>query len=223
MPDDKIPEGRVVRILCPKCKNPVERADVRPASDAADATAQEVEQPPKVEHPLAPEPSAKEAFSEPDDEEDEGSALELVEEGVKTSLLCVSDDSRSQSVECALRELDFYVSKAATAKTVMAKLHQNRYDLVVLDESFSGTGVSNNLILRHIQLLPMHVRRKFFMCLLSETLPSLDRFLAFRVGVDMILNTSDLDKIKLILVRELKDQSAFYRVYQDELARKGQL
>ena len=151
------------------------------------------------------------------------SSLEVVEEGVKTSLLCISDPARMEIAEEILRQLDYFVSKAVRGAAALVKLHQNRYDLVIVDELFDGAKASDNIFLHHLQLLPMHVRRTFFMCLLSETLPSLDRFMAFRLGVDMILNVADLDKIKIILVREMRGHSAFYKVYHDELARKGQL
>jgi hypothetical protein len=46
--------------------------------------------------------------------------------------------------------------------------------------------------------------------------------LAFRIGVDLIFNAKDLDKMKVILIRAIKDQEGIYRVFGDELARKGQ-
>ena len=103
----------------------------------------------------------------------------------------------------------------------IGKLRLNRYDLVLLDESLEGGSSSENVLLQHIQLLPMHVRRQFFMCLLSQDLPTHDRLLAFRLGVDMILNVRDLNRIKLILVNAVKDHKTFYRVFNDELSRKG--
>ena len=224
VPDDKIPEGKGIRILCPKCRNPVERADPTPVSSGAN----KLESPEKVSYgepapKPAPDSRPTEMFPDSEDTQDNESTLEVVEEGVKTSLLCFSDASRMEMAEGILRQLDYFVSTAVRAKTALAKLHQNRYDLVIVDELFDAAKASDNLVLHHIQLLPMHVRRGFFMCLVSETLPSLDRFMAFRLGVDMILNIADLDKIKIILVREMKDHSAFYKVYNDELARKGQL
>ena len=60
------------------------------------------------------------------------------------------------------------------------------------------------------------------MCLVSEGLKTMDQMLAFRLGVDMILNVKDLDKAKIVLVRAMKDHKVFYRAYSEELERKGQ-
>ena len=228
VPDEKIPEGKGVRILCPKCRKPVERTDATPVNSAP--VQLEGSEQPSPAATAAPEPvmtmpdPVPMAMHSDDDEETEedSSSLEVVEEGVKTALLCLSDSSRMQAMEEVLRQLDFYVSTAGRPKVALTRLHQNRYDLVMLDETFDGSQASENLVLHHIQLLPMHIKRRFFLCLVSEKLPSMDRLLAFRLGVNLTLNAADLDKAKIILVREMKDYGAFYKVFNDELARKGQ-
>jgi hypothetical protein len=222
VPDERIPEGKGVRILCPKCRTSVERADSAPTdSDTGKAEYREqyshTEPAPKSLSGSSADPESSAA----EDDQDNDFAMEVVEEGVKTALVCISDDSRTDMVAGVLKQLDFYVSTARTARPALARLSHNRYDMVIVDEIFDGSKPSDNLLLHHIQLLPMHVRRSFFMCLMSEVLPSLDRFLAFRMGVDVILNTSDLEKLKIVLVREMKDHSNFYRAYNDELVRKG--
>lgn len=222
--DEKIPEGKELRIPCPRCKNPLERTDAAPESKSVGKPGSS-EASPYSEPKPTPEPESVSTgmLSDSEDSQEDSSFLEVVEEGVKTSLVCSSDPSRTGMMESILQQLDFFVSIGSRIKTALVKLHQNRYNLVLLDEIFEGAKASDNLILHHIQLLPMHVRRTFFLCLVSETLPSLDRFMAYRLGVDLVLNVADLDKAKIILVREMKDHSAFYKVYNDELARKGQL
>lgn len=206
IPDEKIPAGKELKILCPKCRVPVERKDEEEAREAS----------PPPEPPLILPPF------ESEEDQESAATLEVVEEGVSTSLLCISDASRSEKIEQILKQLDYYTSTAGTARIAIDKLHRNRYDLVILDELYGATKQSENLVLYHIQLLPMHVRRQFFLCLLSETLPTLNQMLAFRIGVDMILNVQDLDKAKVILVRAIKDYKSFYRAYTEEMERKGQ-
>lgn len=221
VPDEKIPEGKGLRILCPKCRTPVERTDGPSPAGSFDEGPQVSKSLPPFTPPVPP-PETPSPFVH-EEEEEEASSIEVVEEGVKTLLLCCSDASRTEQLTTTLQQLDFYVSRASRMRHALLKLDQNHYDMVLLDESFAGSDASDNPLLHHIQLLPMHVRREFFMCLLSETLPSLDRMVAFRMGVDMILNVQDLDKTKIILLREMKDHGIFYKVFVEELMKKGKL
>ena len=205
VPDDKIPEGKELKILCPKCRTPVDRRD----------------------EPLAPDDETADqkrmgsASVAEEDESDDASSLEVLDEGVKAALLYLSSGSRQESLTQVLRQLDYYVSVAGTAKSAINRLHQNRYDVVMVDEKIGGHKESDNLVLHHIQLLPMHLRRQFFLCLMSENLPTLDKTIAFRLGVDMILNVGELDNAKIILVKALKEHKTFYRAFNKELEKKG--
>lgn len=251
--DEKIPEGKAVKILCPKCRIPVERADLpKPVAPPAAVAPLPPTPPPGEDFEIGPpgdepvsqgmdssvrgatqrssgddSPSASGSpFSMPGEEpegEEGFSPVEVVEEGVRTCLLCCSEDSRREFMARVLHELDFFVSPVMKVAHALSKLQHNRYDLVILDEGFDGGDGTENLLLRHIQLLPMHMRRQFFLCLVSEGLPSLDQFLGFRIGVDMTVNVKELDKIKIMLVRAMKDHGAFYKVYLEELGRKGQV
>ncbi|MFP5213180.1 MAG: hypothetical protein ACLGPL_07350, partial [Acidobacteriota bacterium] len=151
----------------------------------------------------------------------EDSALDIVEEGMKTALVCISEPSRAEVVEQAVSQMGYYVVSAGQAALAMRKLRHNRYDVVVLDECYGGAKASDNLVLHHIQFLPMHVRREFFLCLLSETMTTLDAMAAFRKCVDMIVNIQDLDKFKIALSRAMKEHSVFYGIFRDELNKKG--
>jgi predicted Zn finger-like uncharacterized protein len=208
VPDDKVPEGKGLKVLCPKCRIPIERKDEHDAAGVPDES--------EMERNVI----VSQSYDEDDDDE-ESSTLEVFEEGAKTALLCLSEPSRSEKMRQMLRLLDYHVSVANSAKVAIKRLHKNRYDLVIVDEKVAGTKDSEHVILHHVQLMPMPMRRQFFLCLLSENLPTLDQLRAFRLGVDMILNVQDLDKAKVILARTMKDHKAFYQVFTGELERKG--
>lgn len=203
VPEDKIPEGKVVRLLCPKCKTPIEVGPntgsnaVESLPDAAGAT------------PMGMTPPNEEEVG-PD----------LVEEGVRRALTYIPTISRAEQVEQTLSQMDFYVVEARSAPFAVGKLHHNTYDLVVIEER-SGKADANT-VLQHLQLLPMHSRRRFLLCLLSDELQSLDRITAFRLGVDLIINIKDLQKLKILLIQGLKEHASFYRIFSDEVLRRGQ-
>ncbi len=202
--DEKIPVGKEVKIGCPKCRTPLELKRSGEISREGESGC-----------PSFPETGgAGLEMGEPQ--------LDMVEEGVAAALLCVSDASRKAHLESTLDAMGFQVFFAPTSAVAMNKLQHNHYDLVVLDESHGGEGFQGVGLLRHFQLLPMHLRRKFFLCYLSARFPSLDRFAAFRAGVDVILNPADVQECKVLLERAIKDRTAFYKVFRFELEKRGQ-
>lgn len=206
VPNEKIPQGKGLKILCPKCKNPLDIKESAPSGSMEEVV------------DTASESPGTSFF--PDPASDYQGDIDLVEEGVKTALLCCSDLKRAEKIARALQELDFWVVHAVRAAFALGKLHHNHYDLIVLDENFDAAKPTENLVLHHVQLLPMHGRRQFFLCLLSETKPTLDAMLAFRTGVNMVLNTQDIEKAKIIFARAMKDHKAFYSVFNQELNKK---
>lgn len=210
--DEKIPEGKTLRILCPKCKTPIELGEKQPAEKP------HVEEKVQQHDVNAYSSSIAESFR--DDPLDFAASIDVVDDGVKTALLCVSDIKQAGRIAPVLQELDFWVVHATGSAFALGKLHHNTYDLIILEERFDMDKTAANPVLRHVQLLPMHVRRQFFLCLLSENKPTLDAMAAFQLGVNLILNLREFEKAKIILARALKEHRNFYSFFNAELARK---
>lgn len=205
--DDKLPADKEVRVLCPRCRIPVERSEEEKAPGAGGKM---VELPRTYATPGVEELESDQA------------PLDAMEQGGKSALVCVWDTARSYKVEQSLRQLDFYVNTAFSPKEALEKLHRTQYDMVVLDEVYGEAKPIVNVVLQHFQLLPMHSRRHLFLCLLSERHLTLERMVAFRLGVDMVLNVKDLDKAKIMFVRGIKDHRHFYKAFTDELEKRGE-
>jgi hypothetical protein len=206
IPEDKVPRGKSLKILCPRCKTPTEinGKAITPELDDRVPYLSESHQPEIGEDPIL----------------DYANAIDAVDEGVKTALLCDTNVKRAEKIAQALQELDFWVVHALRPAFAMGKLHHNNYDLIVLDENFNSDKDSENLVLHHAQVLPMHLRRQFYLCLLCRDKPTLDAKLAFRMGVNLILNFQDLEKAKVLFARAMKEYRNFYGLFTAELARK---
>jgi hypothetical protein len=204
VPEEKIPEGVTLSIRCPRCKTPKEIRRTT-ASTELDQFEQNDALPIQAEF---------------DPTSDYGSEIDVVDEGVRTALLCTTDSKRAEKIAQALHELDFWVFHAPYPSFALRKLHHNRYDLIVFDEDYGSERDSANPVLHHLQLLPMHQRRQFFMCLISAVKPTMDSKSAFMMGVNLILNVRDLEKAKIMLAREMREYRNFYGLFNTELATK---
>lgn len=152
---------------------------------------------------------------------DETTPLHLTEAGGKVALVCIADQVLSERVAQVINLLDFHVIVAQKASSALSILESHHCDLILLHEKFGLDESSGNLVLIYMQRLPMPVRRRSFLCILSEEAPTLDQMTAFRNGANLILNLQDVEKISLILDRILKDHQTFYAVLYDELAKRG--
>jgi hypothetical protein len=147
--------------------------------------------------------------------------LHLIEAGDRTALICITDQALSEAVAQVVQKLKYHVVVAQHSASALSRIDHDQYQLIVLEEGYGGTDLSTNPVLLCLQRLPMPVRRKSFLCLLSEQTPTLDHMAAFRVGVNLILNGADVEKMPLLLDRLIKDHEAFYAAFIDELTKRG--
>jgi hypothetical protein len=154
-------------------------------------------------------------------QDDEITPLHLTEMGGRVALICTADHNLSQRVAQVINELDFHVIVAEKPSSALSRLEDHHCGLILLDEKYGLNESSENPVLIYMQRLPMAVRRRSFMCLLSEETTTLDQMSAFRRGANLILNSQDVEKIPLILDRILKDHQTFYKVLNDELGKRG--
>lgn len=206
VPEEKIPAGREVRFLCPKCKNPVESF-----RSGANSTASEEPVGDSFEGELERCPG------------EHASPVEFIEEGVRTALLFGFGRKTLEKMEGVLGWMEFHVSVAADVKEALDKLHVNRYDLVLIEDVSAEWKGGDRDLLFHIQELPMHIRRQLLLGVVSETAATMDHLAAFRMGADLLINKRDMDKARVIIERAIKDYRLFYHVYKEELGKRGAL
>jgi len=204
--DEKIPQTKELKISCPKCRTAIE---LNMENGFPDDT-------------VSSDPEQTNSF-EADNFGEDIPPLEIVEEGLKSSLVCIPQEALSKKITEALRDLGFHVSEAANPQAAITRLRHNPYDLVVLDGASQMAAPPENFLLQQINLLPIHVRRRFFLCVLNETISTFDQLQAFRIGANLVLNIRDLDKARTILSQAMKVHENSYRIFWEQLTKKGQL
>lgn len=197
--DDKIPAGKEFKILCPRCRTPIEQTNAEAAE----------------------EPATLVTETALENREDSISALDLLDEKTPLSLLYISQAPVAEKVETSLREAGFHVTAAASVQQGLAVLSQHACRVVVTEELPSRQeGASHSDFLTALRALPMATRRQFLLCLVSESVPTLDRLGAFAAGVDLIINVQDLENGTILLRRALQERAGLYTVFSEELERQ---
>ncbi len=152
--------------------------------------------------------------------------LQEYEGSFKTALIC-DDQSDTHGhykggiINSSLIDLGYNVDIATSKDDLFEKIKFNQYDIIVLNESFGGSSIENNDILKFFQDMPMVTRRHILLLLVGKDLKTLDNMAAFCRSVNATVNQQDLPNMPNILKRALDEYNGLYKVYKETLKRAG--
>ncbi|MEW5733530.1 MAG: zinc-ribbon domain-containing protein [Thermodesulfobacteriota bacterium] len=203
--DDKVPQGKLVAMPCPKCKAKITidtRKDQSPASNG------------KAGNGLIEEVATGkyDASDRP---------FDYVEPGAKTALLCAPDPAVKGRLKVALATLGFKVTEPASARDALKQMRFHLFDLVVVDELFDADVPDNNHVLKYLGRLAISQRRQMFVLLLSNEFRTNDNMAAFARSVNLVINHKNLEETEKILAACATDNDGFYRLFFESMKRTG--
>ncbi|MEJ5299675.1 MAG: DUF4388 domain-containing protein [Thermodesulforhabdaceae bacterium] len=193
IPSDRIPAGKKVRVRCPNCQNTIEL--VRD-EDILEGFEVEIER----------------------WKREETSIEELFLDGREGVLLCSSDEQSIQQISKFLNQEDYNIKVARTGRDAFKYLQGGSFQIIIIDETIGKTEQHEyNILLYYMQKLPMNIRRRFFICLLSSSMKTRDKWAAFRLGVDLVVNKNSFEVIDELLHYSLTQKKRFYAPFLEEL------
>ncbi len=196
LPDDKVPKGKTVRIVCPRCggKFTVAGKDRRQAGAAASGAAS----------------GSKAGGAISADVSGWTVRFDRLEKDGERALLCLADDGAKAELEAAVAAMGFGLREVADPATAIEWWKQNQYRLVLIDEGEDVSALLRHPLIVFSRALPMRMRRNGVVCLLSRSLQTMDGLAAFRFGVDLILNRQDVARAAEVLNKAVADHRAAY-------------
>jgi len=227
IPDEKVPQGQRVSLLCPRCKTKLvfDTTGTR-TTDSSTATEESAVSeslgsgPPDTLYEKPVESSQLESISEWDDMEKD-SALDSYEEGEVLALVMDADTQHSEMIKTALDELGYVYIRAENTQKAVSKMRFQNFDIVMLSDYFDNIPLEQSPILNYLNHLSMSVRRKVFLVLTGNKFRTMDQMMAFTLSANLIINVKDLDKLSKILKRAISDNEKFYKVFFDTLKETG--
>lgn len=212
IPDEKLPQGKVVAMPCPKCKAKI-TIDTRNSQAAPGQAA-----PPagNGKNGLIDEVSSGkyDASERP---------FDYVEEGARTALLCEPDPSVRGRLKMALANLRFKVTEPGSAREALKQMRFHLFDLVVVNELFDADSPENNHVLKYLGRLAISQRRQTFVLLFSDEFRTNDNMAAFARSVNLVINLKNIDETEKILAASISDNNDFYQIFFESMKRSGKL
>lgn len=205
IPDERIPPGKIVRVPCPKCHNPIV------AGAAAEAP------------PEAVGPAGEPVRSGPGGgvQQVTSSRFDMVEEASPAALVCVQDRALLDILGPILVAQGYHLREVADTVTACHWWEQNEYELAVVDDGPAPEDPKRHPVVAFARALPMNRRRKCLFCLISRTLQTMDGIRAFQLGLELIVHRKDLDRASLILNRAISEHRGTYAVFREVGEERG--
>lgn len=222
IPDEKVPRDRTVRLTCPKCKGSIALGgEPSPGAPESKAAMNGEEFRLRFIDPKASKKPAEESYSYEDYTGDQ--ALEFFEEGTKLALVMADNQEHSEVIRGAVEKIGYKFIVTPNTRDAIGKLRFHHFDLVILAEGFDGQPLDHSAILNYLNRLPVNIRRRVFLALVSDGFKTMDNMMAFAMSANVVINTKDTEKLDLVLRKAMAENERFYKVFVDTLTETGKL
>ncbi|HPJ95813.1 MAG TPA: hypothetical protein PK022_00785 [Syntrophales bacterium] len=157
------------------------------------------------------------------DYDDADKPFDFIGTDTETALICVTDDPIREKITGDLTARDFYITEVKTAKDAVKKMRFHLYTLLVIDENFDTTNPDSNDLLRYLAILPMSIRRRMFVLMLSNRFRTLDKMTALNHSVNMIINTQNIKDFITLITNGMAENEGFYYTFTEIMKSSGRI
>src|SRR5262245_62135965 len=137
----------------------------------------------------------------------------------KPALLAFSTPEWLEAARSALNDLGYKVHTAATHGDFLIRFSQVHYQVVVIEELFAATEISENLTLKALQNMPMSQRRQATVILFGNSFQTFTPMQAFQQSVHAVINSSELFLLPQLIEKAVADNTLFLTSFRDAQTR----
>ena len=139
----------------------------------------------------------------------------------KPALLGISSSDLADNAKAALDQLGYKVHLASNHGEFLHKFAQAPYQVVVLEESFSGGSAEENESLLALQRMPMNLRRHTVVLLVGSSYATFNPLQAFQQCVHAVVNPSELFLLTQLIQKAIADNEFFLHTFRAGQLRLG--
>lgn len=141
--------------------------------------------------------------------------FEILSPSDKPALVALSTFDWQVATVAALKELGYKTHYALNHEDFKQRFVQYHYQVVIIEDLFDSTDVSNNISLKYVQTLPMSMRRHAVIILIGNNFQTLNPMQAFVNSVHAVVNGADIQSIATIIQKVVADNDLFLDVFRD--------
>jgi hypothetical protein len=133
----------------------------------------------------------------------------------RPALLAINSVEPLGIAKNALVELGYKVHIVDTHPQFETRYNQVNYQVVIVEEQFSGTTLENNSSLKMLQDLPMSQRRYATFLLIGPSFESLNTLQAFAQSVHCVLNFNELPMLSEVVQKTIGENDLFLSTFRE--------
>lgn len=127
---------------------------------------------------------------------------------------CLSSQEDLILLHNIFNNLPYELMVAGTVEEVTGMLQSGtQLDILLLDPNYQPEQQGCPSIMRYVNMLNPARRRRLYVGIISQSYRTLDTQTAFSHGVNLIVNTADLEQLPVILTKSILDFNNLYRAY----------
>jgi hypothetical protein len=131
------------------------------------------------------------------------------------ALLAVNSTEALGIAKHTLVEMGYKVHVVDTHDQFETRYNQVNYQVVIIEENFSGGTILDNPSLRLIQNLPMNQRRYATFFLIGTSFESLNTLQAFAQSVHCVMNFNELPMLSEVVQKTIGENDLFLSTFRD--------
>lgn len=129
---------------------------------------------------------------------------------------CLADDEAVKKVQVALNGQPYDLTIASSPEEVTTMLQtSSQLDILLLDPNFHAHQQGGATIMRYLNMLNPARRRRVFVVVISHNYRSLDTQAAFIHGVNLVINSNDLETLPMALSKSIQEFNYLYRAFNE--------
>ncbi len=129
---------------------------------------------------------------------------------------CLANSEDISEVQAALQEQPYELTIAASPEQVTSMLQMShQLDVLLLDPNFHSSQQGGAIIMRYLNMLNPARRRRVFVVVISHSYRSLDMQAAFIHGVNLVINSNELNTLPTALSKSIQEFNTLYRAFNE--------
>ena len=140
----------------------------------------------------------------------------------RPALLALTKPEWIAIVQTALSELGYKVQKIGTHLEFPSRFAQVPYQILVIEDQFTETPLSENMTLQTLQALPMNQRRHTTVILIGDSFETLNALQAFQLSVHAVINYSEMALFRQLAKKVISENDLFLSNFREISQRVAQ-
>ncbi len=129
---------------------------------------------------------------------------------------CLANAEDVSTVQAALSDQSYELTIASSPEQVTSMLQMShQLDVLLLDPNFHSSQQGGATIMRYLNMLNPARRRRVFVVVMSHSYRSLDMQAAFIHGVNLVINTGELDTLPTALSKSIQEFNTLYHAFNE--------